>query len=225
MLLYKDARVDMAVLDETFGPFNWACEYNNLNGVTYCGVSIKDANGNWIEKWDAGTSDNNFEQEKGTASDAFKRACFKFGLGRELYNIPRIRINCPENYYYNGKFSMSFTVNRIAFEDDKCVDLVIVDRFGNVVYDLKNTTSKEHTSIPWKDRLKAWCGEHKGVHDDTELRAFFYYSEEQVDRGNKYGPERLWAWFKEKIENGAITIDATNPKHPMVIEKSGQELK
>ena len=97
LLVYKDARVDMTVLDETFGPFNWTCDYKELNGVTYCCVSVKGENGEWVEKWDAGSKDNNFEQEKGTASDAFKRACVKFGLGRELYNIPRIRINCPEN--------------------------------------------------------------------------------------------------------------------------------
>jgi hypothetical protein len=88
LLLYKDARVDMAVLDETVGPFNWQCAYSRDNAN--CTVSIWDAEKNqWIAKEDVGVP-SNAEAEKGLASDSFKRACFKWGIGRELYETPFI---------------------------------------------------------------------------------------------------------------------------------------
>ena len=231
LLVYKDARVDMTVLDETFGPFNWSCDYKDVNGVTYCCVTIKDTNGVWVTKWDAGTNDNNFEQEKGTASDAFKRACFKFGLGRELYNIPRIRIQCPDDYYHNGKLTMSFSVKSIEFEDEKCVDLVIVDRHGNVVYDLnkpsialpsKTDAPQEDASIPWEDRLKKWCGEQKGKADDITLLAFFFDALKKENKGNKYGIQMLWDWLLKDLADGSAQIDIQDPKHPLVIRKYRQ---
>jgi hypothetical protein len=90
LLLYKDARVDMAVLDETVGPFNWQCAYSRDNAN--CTVSIWDAEKNqWISKEDVGVP-SNAEAEKGLASDSFKRACFKWGIGRELYETPFIWI-------------------------------------------------------------------------------------------------------------------------------------
>jgi len=88
LLLYKDARVDMAVLDETVGPFNWQCAYSRDNAN--CTVSIWDAGkSQWIAKEDVGVP-SNAEAEKGLASDSFKRACFKWGIGRELYETPFI---------------------------------------------------------------------------------------------------------------------------------------
>ena len=90
MLLYKNARVDMAILDETFGEFNWQCDYKELKGNMYCGIAVlNEAAGEWVWKWDCGT-ESFTEREKGEASDAFKRAGFKWGIGRELYTSPFI---------------------------------------------------------------------------------------------------------------------------------------
>lgn len=90
MLLYKNARVDMAVLDETFGEFNWQNDYKEIKGNMYCGIAVlNEACGEWVWKWDCGT-ESFTEKEKGEASDSFKRAGFRWGIGRELYTAPFI---------------------------------------------------------------------------------------------------------------------------------------
>lgn len=86
LLLYKDARCDMNVLDETVGEMNWQKSYSRDN--RNCTVSIwDDEKKQWISKEDTGT-ESNTEAEKGLASDSFKRACFNWGIGRELYTAP-----------------------------------------------------------------------------------------------------------------------------------------
>lgn len=88
LLLYKDARCDMNVLDETVGPLNWKREHTREN--RNCIVSIYDAEKNeWVSKEDTGT-ESNTEADKGLASDSFKRACVNWGIGRELYTAPFI---------------------------------------------------------------------------------------------------------------------------------------
>lgn len=91
LLLYKDARCDMRILDETVGAENWQCEYYERKGTLFCKVGILIDRGNglaeWVWKDDAG-SPSNMEAQKGEASDAFKRACFRWGIGRELYTAP-----------------------------------------------------------------------------------------------------------------------------------------
>jgi hypothetical protein len=90
LLLYKNARVDMNILDETFGSMNWQKHYSRDNAN--CTISVWDSEkSQWIEKEDTGTE--SFSQaEKGLASDSFKRACFNWGIGRELYTSPFIWI-------------------------------------------------------------------------------------------------------------------------------------
>lgn len=90
LLLYKDARVDQDILDETVGPFNWQRRHTRDNAN--CIVALWDDNKKqWIEKEDTGT-ESYTEKEKGLASDSFKRACFNWGIGRELYTSPFIYI-------------------------------------------------------------------------------------------------------------------------------------
>lgn len=92
LLLYKDARVDQDILDETVGAKNWERDHKELKGNIYCGISIWDEDKKqWITKWDAG-KESNTEAEKGEASDSFKRAGFNWGIGRELYTAPFIWI-------------------------------------------------------------------------------------------------------------------------------------
>ena len=97
LLLYKDARVDMKMLDEVVGQENWQRKHFKLDGTTFCSVGIlcpldeMGAEKKWVWKTDCGTP-SNFESEKGAASDAFKRACFNWGIGRELYTSPEIFI-------------------------------------------------------------------------------------------------------------------------------------
>ncbi len=85
LLLYKDARCDMRILDEMFTPFGWQRHHETINGKEFCTVSVKSETGEWIEKQDCGT-ESNTEKEKGQSSDAFKRACFNWGIGeRTVY--------------------------------------------------------------------------------------------------------------------------------------------
>lgn len=94
LLLYKDARCDMNILDETVGPFNWTREH--LRDNANCVVSIWDENKKtWVSKEDTGV-ESNTEKEKGLASDSFKRACFNWGIGRELYTAPFIWVSASD---------------------------------------------------------------------------------------------------------------------------------
>lgn len=135
LLLYKTARTDAAILDETFGQFNWQCSYTENKGNLFCTISVKDPNTNeWVSKADCG-SESNIEKEKGEASDAFKRAGFRWGIGVELYSTPRIKIPMEESDMFNGRFCQSFSLKDIQISPDhKITSLTIQDRRGNVRY-------------------------------------------------------------------------------------------
>lgn len=134
LLMYKDARVDMRLLDEVVGPMNWKREHELINGNLFCTVSIRDEKGEWVSKQDVGV-ESNTEKEKGQASDAFKRACFNWGIGRELYTCPFVWINLSENEWKMGVGGKKqprtrFYVKDIQYQDGKVTKLVIVDDAG-----------------------------------------------------------------------------------------------
>ena len=135
VLLYKDARCDQRLLDETVGAFNW--QRQHLRDNANCIVSIwDDEKGQWISKEDTGT-ESNTEAEKGLASDSFKRACFNWGIGRELYTAPRIVLYLNEGEYYmkGDKVQMqaSFYVNHIEYDNDGNIcGLEVRDKQGQV---------------------------------------------------------------------------------------------
>lgn len=121
ILLYKTARTDAALLDETVGPQNWQNDYRMLDGKLYCGIGIN-YGGEWVWKWNVGT-ESNMEAEKGQASDAMKRSGFVIGIGTELYSAPEIRIpaskcNIKE---YGGKYKCydDFSVEKIAYNENQ----------------------------------------------------------------------------------------------------------
>lgn len=122
LLLYKDARCDMNVLDETVGPFNWKRAHSRDNAN--CTVSIwDDFKCEWVSKEDTGT-ESNTEAEKGLASDSFKRACFNWGIGRELYTAPFIWIKAG---LFRSKYD-KFEVQEIRIVDKKIVALAIYNK-------------------------------------------------------------------------------------------------
>lgn len=147
VLLYKDARVDQRLLDETVGAENWQRSHEIIGGNLYCTVSIWDADKKqWIAKQDVGT-ESNAEKEKGQASDSFKRACFNWGIGRELYTAPFIWIANPDagvttdkgRSYCNERFS----VKSIGYDEAGNISaLEIVNKAGKVVFDLKHPQKK-----------------------------------------------------------------------------------
>lgn len=108
MLLYKNARVDRQILDETFGQLNWQDKYAENKGNLFCSIGVWDGDKKeWVWKEDCGT-ESQTEKEKGEASDAFKRAGFRWGIGIELYTSPFIflPVATKEDPYNKGRYKM-----------------------------------------------------------------------------------------------------------------------
>lgn len=144
LLLYKDARVDMNILDES--GVKWKRSHELINGNLFCTISIWDEDiKDWISRQDVGT-ESNTEKEKGQASDAFKRAGFNFGIGRELYTAPFIWISSDsyKGFERNGKYGTydKFSVESIGFNTNKeIIQLVIKNRStGKVVFSFNDTS-------------------------------------------------------------------------------------
>lgn len=141
LLLFKDARVDLKILDETFGTFGWQRTHQTIDGNLYCTISLWDEKKKqWIDKQDVGTKSYS-EQEKGQASDSFKRAAFVVGVGRELYTAPfiwlpagKVKIQKKGEKYCT---SDHFKVARIGYNEKREIDLLeITDSYGKTVFSL-----------------------------------------------------------------------------------------
>ena len=147
LLLYKDARCDMNILDETVGAFNWKRSHTRENAN--CVVSLWDENKKeWVSKEDTGT-ESFTEKEKGLASDSFKRACFNWGIGRELYTAPFIYVPADKMTIYekNGKYATydKFYVEKIAYDDNRQITgIAIKNQKGERVFVYNNTKKGEN---------------------------------------------------------------------------------
>ena len=145
LLLYKDARCDQNILDETVGPMNWERKHSRENAN--CTVSIWDKdNQRWVSKEDTGT-ESNTEKEKGLASDSFKRACFNWGIGRELYTAPFIWISGKDCNIKdsNGRLQCfdRFTVHGIGYTDGVITGLEIKNqKTGKICFRFGEITSE-----------------------------------------------------------------------------------
>jgi len=144
LLLYKDARCDMAILDEMFTPLGWKREHSFFNNKEYCTVSVKGSDGDWISKMDCGT-ESNTEKEKGQSSDAFKRACVNWGIGRELYTKIDIFFytqteKTPKNTYILKNKRARYSVSKIHVDEKtrKIDYLEIVNEAKNRVFEWKD---------------------------------------------------------------------------------------
>lgn len=155
LLLYKDARVDMTLLDEEFGILGWQREHSFKDGKNYCKVSVFDKEHNvWVVKEDIGTPSNT-EADKGQASDAFKRACVNLGIGRELYTSPKLVVELGDKEYYatkDGKGNdvyrastfISFAVSAIDYDERRnIVAIEIVDNNGRT----RKTIGEIHSAL------------------------------------------------------------------------------
>ena len=151
LLLYKDARVDQRILDETFGAFGWKRSHQCIDGNLYCTVEVFDKETmQWIAKQDVGTMGYT-EKEKSQASDSFKRACFNWGIGRELYSAPfiwipagKVSIQMKEGQNGEKRYSCNdhFSVYSIQYNEDREISaLVIVNDKGQSVYELEPKTA------------------------------------------------------------------------------------
>lgn len=153
LLLYKDARCDMNILDETVGPMNWKREHTREN--KNCIVSIYDEDKKeWVSKEDTGT-ESYTEAEKGLASDSFKRACVNWGIGRELYTAPFIWVkaeNCTIKQY-GDKFKCfdTFKVKKLTYKKNGDIDGLCI---ANAKTDMNVFVQMPQEKEPIVDQVK-----------------------------------------------------------------------
>lgn len=185
LLLYKDARCDMNILDETVGPERWQRHHELINGNLFCNVGINfpstDGFERWVWKQDVGT-ESYTEKEKGQASDSFKRACFNWGIGRELYTAPFIWVypdKCKIERGPKGNLVCkdTFRVKEIAYDNKKIIKIVIInEETKTVVFTTEKISEPKETpksaQIDYRIKLNdmliergidkaTYCKEHK----------------------------------------------------------------
>lgn len=164
LLLYKDARCDQIILDETVGAMNWQRKHSRDNAN--CTVEIWDEEKKqWVGKEDTGT-ESKTEAEKGLASDSFKRACFNWGIGRELYTAPFIWVSIPGVTKESARY-LKFWVKSMTVDNKKITGLVVgaCDDYGNKTDDVvfgyprgnkdTNPQTKPNTPQPGTTEKKA----------------------------------------------------------------------
>lgn len=158
LLLYKDARCDMAILDETVGAMNWMRHHSRENAN--CTVSIWDAEKNqWIDKEDTGT-ESNTEAEKGLASDSFKRACTNWGIGRELYTAPFIWIPATLCTIKDRRCYDRFEVLNIDYTQDRKISRLTIGNATSqtIVFTTEKRKDEETPPRDAEDLTCSVCG-------------------------------------------------------------------
>ena len=152
LLLYKNARVDMKIMDELFTPMGWKRTHKLIGDRLYCCVEVYNPETKeWICKEDVGV-ESNTEAEKGQASDSFKRACVNWGIGRELYTAPKITIELNENEYTKDQNSRIkvwayFSVKSIGYDSKTrtITSLEIQDKYGNVRFSMNGSVQQSQS--------------------------------------------------------------------------------
>ncbi|MEY8331247.1 hypothetical protein AALB81_18315 [Lachnospiraceae bacterium 48-33] len=190
ILLYKDARCDQNILDETVGPMNWMRHHRRDNAN--CTVAIWDEEkGQWIEKEDTG-KESNSEAEKGLASDSFKRACFNWGIGRELYTAPFIWFSEKDCNIktQNGKMTCydKFECQKITYENGRIIALTV-----------ENISTGKTFSYSYKGKAG----------QNTEAEPEQYIEDEKVSPEKKQLLKETGIKYKVNIENWLKTVDRT----------------
>lgn len=182
LLLYKDARCDMRILDEVFGPMGWKREHKMIGDRLYCCISVWDnVKGQWISKEDVGT-ESYTEKEKGQASDSFKRAGFNWGIGRELYTAPFIWVQLEDSEIVKRGQSLGvkpkFIVRAIGYNENREInELVISDDKGRIRFEMRNK-EPEHTDKDTLEKyVKATKNALKKLFNDDATAAKAYWDE------------------------------------------------
>lgn len=202
LLLYKDARADMTMLDEIVGVMNWKRTHDVVNGNLFCSVSIWDDDKKiWVTKQDVGT-ESNAEAEKGQASDSFKRACVNWGIGRELYTAPFIWIQGKKEDFKFKKFKVS----EIEYNENREINrLTIVDDKGIVMFNYGSKSSykpKTKAETPSKPKQQTKPVEDEYTRDDVFELAY----QKGIEKG-----EAIVLW-KKQFGTKADTANQTQIK-------------
>lgn len=215
LLLYIDSRCAANILNDTVGEFNWQMEYKDVAGQIYGRLSIYDEDRNiWVYKEDTG-SESNIEAQKGLSSDILKRCLARWGCDY-LYTAPRIKIDAPDNYFFNEKMTMTFYVKNIEYSDRRIVSLAIADRFDNIVFNWSLNNGEYPTEVKVQARqqetpqtdeerrlnqLAAWFKEKQKdpAYDKVELVKFkdHYKAQAPTFKYKNYNCDLLWSiWMK-----------------------------
>jgi hypothetical protein len=216
LLLYKDARVDQKILDETVGAMNWQKRYVRDNANCIVGIWDEEKK-QWVEKEDTGT-ESFTEQEKGLASDSFKRACFNWGIGRELYTAPSIFIlprkdmgaitkadEDSKEFFQNtnGKYTTKtrFYVDLIGYDDEGNINnLIIRDHKGNIRFE-KLTKDKEKEKNKQFLELRKLIEENEEADDKFDRENFYKYFQVNADSQlNRKQTEEAINLLKERLK-------------------------
>lgn len=181
LLLYKTARTDRAILDETFGEL-WQNDFKIIDDKMYGGIGIYNKELNqWLWRWDCGT-ESNTEKEKGQASDCFKRAGFKWGIGIELYSAPFIWLSVDTEKNDKGKYQLKdkyakYFVKSIDYADNGNIkDLIIIDDNNKQVYSMKK---KSNSQEQIKDDTQIYVTLAK-IEDIDTIKSFYDANKENV---------------------------------------------
>ena len=199
LLLYKTARVDRAILDEYYDDL-WQNDFKVIDGKMYGGIGIynKDLN-QWLWRWDCGT-ESNTEAEKGQASDCFKRAGFKWGIGVELYTAPFIWVKEGDVIIQlvNNKYKTNdkFAVTKIDYNDIREINrLQIINcKTRKIVFDIDRSIVKDDTDI--------YLGLEAVDNTANALKYFREYENEVNDKkAFKEAYKKRYLTLKKKEEN------------------------
>lgn len=216
LLLYKDARVDMKVLDELFTPMGWKRSHKLIGDRLYCQVEVWDAEKKeWICKEDVGV-ESNTEAEKGQASDSFKRACVNWGIGRELYTAPKIKVDLDESEYtkdQNNRIRVwtTFSVKSIGYDEKArtITSLEIVDGAGRTRYSMTDpakVTKKATKTASKKEQTTASSDTYIPVSHEQYWAIVKAYAEgRKTKSGGDY--RQTWAESTHAGTNEIIKFD------------------
>ena len=205
VLLYKDARCDMRILDEALTPQRWTRDHYEIKGRLFCKVGIK-FDDEWVYKSDCGV-ESNTEAEKGEASDSFKRACVTWGIGRELYTAPFIfvpadKVNITKTNNNKLVCYAKFSVSSMTVVDKRITALQLMAD-GKVVYEYPSKGRSEPTPAEAAPKPK--------MADRSQMEAINETCEKLHGLRNKTGKEWYEAAVKKTGAGKKLTeIDAGN---------------
>ena len=218
-LIYKTSRVDMDILDEELGVENWTSDYKEIKGNLYCGIGIRTSSDQpFIWKWDCGIEsreDGEGNEKKGEASDAFKRAGVKVGIGRELYSAPFIFLNVEteqkgQAYKLKNPF-VAYEVSHIAYDDkDKISELRIVSDKGETVFEYP----KKFCYLPKKEEKKEQVNKEPKTDEKRQEQPSSIQKLTKAELVSVWGvknAEETMAWLERKI--GYYVKDWTAEEH------------
>ena len=218
LLLYKNARVDQTILDETFGAWNWQSKYYQVKNTMVCSVGVyNDKRNEWIWKDNGGDDDYQAEQVKAELSDAFKRACFNWGIGRELYYSPKIWINATNDNTTSARYSVKVIeydqnkrITRLVIINDKTKEVVF--QYGKDTKIVENGENAPKNAIPNVEEPKGSITKH----DLTLIQSYVSALPSESAKDNFYN------WVDKHFKTIALET-LTTSQGKAIVNKLGLE--